>query len=210
MRWCVLLLGGSLAVACGGGGEEVAETADTLDFDPEDTVLTVQDTVLPPMPDYPGQRGGYLVAHAVGATDFELAWPARAGRCSEPAMLLVIAELERSGASVLLELPDGDALVEYPVKLATDSGAPEPPAAQLGFQFFEDVPSAYQAAEGTVEVYGIASGVSGRFAITIRHIVNQELARVAGVFHNVDIEDLPPDWCDRARAARDSLAAGTP
>ena len=51
--------------------------------------------------------------------------------------------------------------------------------------------------------------VGGRFAATFRHLTNNRLARVAGSFHRVNVEALPLDWCERAAAARDSLAAVT-
>jgi hypothetical protein len=31
---------------------------------------------------------------------------------------------------------------------------------------------------------------------------------VAGVFHELEVEPLPPDYCEQAQAAQDSLATG--
>ncbi|MCH7875436.1 MAG: hypothetical protein IH965_09095 [Gemmatimonadetes bacterium] len=190
-----------LACGAGGGGADEGQVALS------DTAA-VPDSALPEMPDYPEPRRGHLVARAVGAADFAMAWRARAGRCTDPPVLLVLAEAERSGASILLELPRSDDLRgEYPVAPAGDAGPPDPPAARLGFQFFDDAPTAYQGADGVVEIYGFASHVSGRFTATIRHVVSHEGARVAGVFHAVDIERLPEELCER-REVLDSLDEG--
>jgi hypothetical protein len=47
---------------------------------------------------------------------------------------------------------------------------------------------------------------SGRFAVTVRHIVTNRRARVAGAFHQVEVEALVPAYCERLQAAQDSLA----
>ena len=170
---------------------------------------SVAEAELPPMPDHPGGRAGQLTARAVGAFELDRGWPARAGRCARPPMVLILAEEPGSGASVLLQVPtSGDLTGSYPVKLADSAGVPAPPAAQLGFQFFEaNTAEAYQAAEGEVEVRELTDRrVSGRFAVTVRHVVSDKTARVAGTFQQVDVEALPPDWCERAAAAQDSLA----
>jgi hypothetical protein len=206
-----------LVAACRGGGQ--TDGADTTASAASDSAgllalqgdsMAVADTALPEMPPSPDRRRGYLTARAVGALTFTDAWAARGGRCVQPPMLLVIAEDPgRSGASVLLELPAGDLAVEYPVRLADSAGVPDPPAAQLGFQFFDaQRADAYQGSEGVVRVLSLDDRrVSGEFAVMVRHITTDARARVAGAFHQVDVEPLPPDWCERAQAAHDSLAA---
>ncbi|HEX9631924.1 MAG TPA: hypothetical protein VGA02_05615 [Gemmatimonadales bacterium] len=163
----------------------------------------------PPMPDHPGGRSGQLTARAVGAFELDRGWPARAGRCARPAMVVILAEEPGSGASILLQLPaSSDLTGPYPVKLADSLGVPAPPASQLGFQFFEmNAADAYQAADGEVEVRELTDRrVTGRFTVTMRHVINDQIARVAGTFQQVAVEPLPPDWCERAAAAQDSLA----
>lgn len=186
---------------------DVAEQAVNLDS-LEDAIEAEPD--LPPMPDYPRSETGQLTARAVGAFELDHSWPARAGRCARPPMVLVIAEETGSGGSVLLQLPSsGDLTGVYPVKLADSTGMPVAPASQLGFQFFDaNTADAYQAAEGDVEVRELTDRrVSGRFAVTLRHLVNNRTALVAGAFHQLKVEALPPDWCEQAAAAQDSLAA---
>jgi hypothetical protein len=201
-----------LSLACGdrtpNPDAAVQAALDSLALDSLDEEADAE-PVLPPMPDHPAGRAGQLTVRAVGAFELDRGWPARAGRCVRPAMVLVLAEEPGSGASVLLQLPAaGDLTGFYPVKLADSTGMPAPPASQLGFQFFEaNTADAYQAAEGEVEVGELTDRrVSGRFAVTVRHVVTNRTARVAGTFHEVDVEPLPPDWCARAAAAQDSLA----
>ena len=203
-----VLLATLLALAgCGGDAENTADQPDQLPMVDEESPIDTPTRELPPFPAYPPTRGGHLAALGVGDATFDKTWPARALRCTAPSMLFVVAEDEESGGSVLLELPpDGPLVGEYPVMFAEAGRVPDPPAAQLGFQFFDETgASAYQAADGTVEVYGFEQRVSGRFQIEVRHIVTEERLRVSGNFHNVDIEEPPPDWCLRAGEGRDSL-----
>lgn len=200
----VLALG---ALAC--GGRAPPPDADEQEAAVDSLEETGVEPELPPMPAYPDGRAGQLTARAVGEFGLDRGWPARAGRCARPAMVLILAEEPGSGASVLLQLPaSGDLTGAYPVKLADSVGMPAAPASQLGFQFFEgNAAQAYQAADGEVEVRELTDRyVSGRFAVTLRHLVHNRRVRVAGTFLQVDVEPLAPDWCERAAAAQDSLA----
>jgi hypothetical protein len=202
-----------LLCACGGGGDAATPAdstgADSLG-DPA-AIIAAPDTALPPMPGIPDRRSGHLVAVGVGAHEFSEAWPARAGRCARPPLIIVLPrELGNTGGTVLLELAAGEPTVDYPVAFADSTGMPEPPAAMLGFQFFTDQRGdAYQAVDGVVTVYRLDERtVSGRFQVTVRHINTNARARVAGVFHELEVEPLPPDYCEQAQAAQDSLATG--
>lgn len=195
-----------LICACGGGSRGASAPADSASED--DPELAGADTVLPSMPDVPDRRRGHLVAVGVGALDSTWSWPARAGRCARPPMLFVIpTELGNTGGSVLLELPPGDLTLDYPVRFADSTGMPDPPAAMLGFQFFDQQRGdAYQAGEGVVTVTELDERrVSGRFQVTVRHISTDQQARVAGVFYQLDVEPLPPAYCERLQTAQDSL-----
>jgi len=207
----------SLACIACGPGQQAGETDSTTVSAAaraavnEDSIeaAAAADTVLPPMPDYPRRETGKVTVIAVGAFELTHSWNARAGRCARPSMVLLIAEEPGSGASVLLDLPASeDVTGTYPVKLADSVGVLEPPAAQVGFQFFDvNKADAYQGSAGDVEVRELTDRrLSGRFAVTLRHIANNRRAQVAGTFEHVDIEPLPIDWCERAAAARDSLA----
>jgi hypothetical protein len=206
--WLLLLAVGS----CTGGspGADAAPPADSADADIAEVVAT--DTVLPPMPDVPKRRAGHLVAVAVGGLDSTWSWPFHAGRCARPAMLFMLPrELGHGGASILLELPPGEMVGDYPVRFADSAGVPQPPAAMVGLQFMDDQRAdAYQAAEGTVTVSRLdETRVSGTFRVTVRHVVTDRRARIAGVFQDVEIEALPPDYCERLQAAQDSIAPGS-
>jgi len=197
------------AVACG-SGEQTADTDSTATAANEDsiTAAAAAQPEPPPMPDYPARESGKLRVEAVGAFELSHAWPARAGRCARPPMVMLIAEEPGSGATILLDLPDRDDLTgTYPIKLVDSAGVLESPASQMGFQFFDSTSAdAYQGSAGEVEVRELTDRiVSGRFAVTVRHIRNDRLANVAGTFEHVNVEALPIDWCDRAAAARDSL-----
>jgi hypothetical protein len=174
----------------------------------EDTVTVGADTVLPDMPDLPARRRGYLTAVAVGDVNFEKSWQARAGRCARPPMILVLGDEPGSGGSILLQLPAAGPFTGiYNVRLADSTGMPEAPAAQLGFQFFnQQGAAAYQAADGAVELTSLDERrVSGAFHVTMRHINTNHRVRIAGTFEAVDVEPLTPAWCESAQAAQDSL-----
>lgn len=199
-----------LVTACAGQETPPPDEAAPVNEDSIDAAVAM-DTVLPPMPAHPSGEGGKLAVSALGALTFNRSWPARAGRCARPALVLLIGDQPGSGGSVLLRLPtSGTRTGTYPVKLADSTGVPEPPAAQLGFQFFEGTTSdAYQAADGSVEVTTLTDRrIDGRFAVTVRHLATNRRAQIAGVFEDVAVEALPPDWCERAAAAQDSLKAG--
>jgi hypothetical protein len=186
----------------GAGAASMADHGDTV------AGAATSDTALPAMPDLPARRRGYFTATAVGAVTFDKAWPARAGRCARPPMILVLGEEQGSGGSILLQLPTSGPLTgTYAVKFADSTGMPEAPAAQLGFQFFDKQgASAYQAAEGVVEITSLDDRrVSGDFRVTVRHIVTDRRVRIAGAFQSVDVELLTPAWCESAQAAQDSL-----
>jgi hypothetical protein len=210
-RW----LAAALAWGCAGAGRDAGAPADRVSdadsMSDESAEFATADTVLPPMPDVPDRQAGHVVAVGVGGVEFSQAWPARAGRCARPPMVLVIAEEPgQSGVSVLLELPAaGDLTIDYPVSFADSTGMPQAPAAMLGFQFFDQQRGdAYQAAEGVVTLRELSDRrASGQFQVTVRHIATNQRARVAGVFHQVDVDALEPAYCERMQAAQDSLAA---
>jgi hypothetical protein len=198
-----------LFTACGSGDRP--EQADSTSIDADAAMAdTAAVEELPPMPEPPDQEAGRLVVRAVGALELSRSWPARAGRCAHPSMVLLIAEEPGSGVSVMLELPPGGGFTgDYPVQLADSGGTVPAPASQLGIQLFEgNTAEAYQASAGLVTVDELTDQrMSGHLAVTFRHLTSNRLAQVAGRFHRVDVEALPLDWCAQAAAARDSLAA---
>lgn len=201
---CILLLS---LLACGerqDGGEQEAALA-TLDSEDPVTLDSV------PMPDYPDPRRGWLVANSAGPYPLRGEWPARAATCDDPPVLEVLAEQPGFGTLILLQLPAPDSrMTRYPI-VVVDSGAPEPPAAQIGVQRFEGRNSyAFQGLAGEVELYGLADRVSGRYAVTLREIQTDNEAKYVGVFEGIPLQALPPEQCQamkEALAAADSTGA---
>ena len=198
---CLTLVG---LAACGGKGEDGEPGRDVATLESED-VITV-DTL--PMPEFPESRSGWLIANSAGAYDLRGEWEARAAMCDDPPVLEVLAERPGFGTLVLLQLPEPDArLTRYPIVIA-DSGAPPPPAAQIGVQLFQDRNSyAFQGLSGEVELYGFAERVSGRYAVTLREIQTDNEAKFVGVFEAIPIEPLSAEMClamKEAMAAADS------
>lgn len=187
--------------ACGGKEESGEREGDVAALESEDPISV--DTV--PMPDFPEPRRGWLVASSAGAYDLRGEWQARAAICDDPPVLEVLADQPGFGTLILLQLPAPDArLTRYPI-VVVDSGVPEPPAAQIGVQLFQDRSShAFQGLSGEVEVYGFAERVSGRYAVTLREIQTDDEAKYAGVFDGIPIEPLPAEMC---LAMKEALAA---
>lgn len=187
--------------ACGAkeeGGEQEGDVA-TLEREGPVTVDTI------PMPDYPEPRRGWLVARSAGAYELSGEWQARAAICDDPAVLEVLADQPGFGTLILLQLPVPDArLTRYPITVV-DSGAPEPPAAQIGVQMFQDRSAhAFQGLSGEVEIYGFAERLSGRYAVVLREIQTDDEVNFAGVFDGIPVEPLPADMC---AAMKEALAA---
>jgi hypothetical protein len=202
-------LAAMLLLACG-TAERTPQADSTAVASDEDSLDAAVAAELPPMPAYPPAEAGKLVVTMAGAMDLARAWPAKAGRCSQPSMVLLIAEEPGGGASILLELPaSGDLTGEYPVRLVDSTGVVQAPASQVGLQFYGTrTADAYQASTGVVEVSDLTDRrLSGRLAVTVRHLATNQLVQVTGAFQRVDIEALPLDWCAQAAASRDSLAA---
>jgi len=158
------------------------------------------DTTLPPMPDYPKAEHGELTVEAVGDLAEKIGWPARAGRCRQPAMLQVLAQDPTQGLLVLLELPDsGEVTGTYPVSF-TQEGLPTAPAAQLALERLDPKagPGTYQALDGTVELSQLDAEASGRFAVTLRNLSTDAQSQIAGTFQGLPVIELDSVRCARA------------
>jgi hypothetical protein len=206
-----------LGLACIGTDGSTADPDSTAtdQLAEEDSIAASDNAVVAPdttMPDYPREESGRLTARANGMVEFDRSWPAHAGWCADPTSLLVLAQDDRSGASLLLVLADsGTNEGRYPVMLSDSAHQTYRSIALVGFQFLEDQnTAAYQGTEGVVELLRYDSRVSGRFAIKIHQLRGGVWAQVAGVFHNLSLKDLRRESCLRAGAASDSTAPGEP
>lgn len=164
------------------------------------------------MPPFPEPRRGYLVARSAGLHDLSGAWTARAGLCEDPAVMEVLAQQPGVGTIVLLRLPPPtQRLATYPIT-DVDSGAPIPPAAQIGVQRFEGASAyAFQGLEGQVVLTAMGDRVSGRYQVTLREITSKDLAKYAGVFESVMLDTLPAEQCQewkRELLLPDSIEGG--
>jgi hypothetical protein len=157
------------------------------------------------LPEYPRDQRGRLAAVNTGAFELGGSWEARAGLCSDPDMLQLIATESGMGTLILLQLPDtGSRLGSYPVTFV-DSGFPFPPAAQIAVQVQEDDGvKAFQADSGAVELTEWGDRVSGRLRAVLREINWQDRAGYAAAFRGVAVTALGPERC---RTAGD-VAAG--
>lgn len=157
---------------------------------------------LPPMPAFPAAaRGRLAVQSAGGPKEIRGEWPAEAGMCERPPMLQIVSQVQGTGTIVLLALPETNRVARYPVTMI-GSGLPTPPAAQVGVQVFRaDGPGAYQAAEGSVEIYAFEKTISGRFGVTLRQISTNARIQYAGAFREIAVKPLDPAHCAVADSA---------
>ena len=195
----VLLLA-VLAVAC--GGQIAQESEEPSDTDAGGTRLTVEE--LPPMPPYPAARSGRLVTQSAGGYDIHGAWRTQAGLCDTIGIMEIYAGQPGLGTALVLRIPEGDPIGDYPV-VAAAADLPAAPAALIAVQVFED-PEAlgFQAYHGLLELTELDEKVSGRFTATLREIGQDLLTHYVGVFERIQVEPLGADYC---RALRDSTLA---
>lgn len=153
------------------------------------------------MPDPPPATSGSLRLVNNGPDDLAATVKARAGLCESPAVLMVQSTEQGIGALLVLALPaETDRVGRYPVTYSTVGQArlPTPPAAQLALQRITPRGSfGFQALEGTVELYGLGTKVSGRFQVSVRELNSDRIDRVAGSFADVPVERQPASYCRR-------------
>ncbi len=202
-----LMTGGLLALALACGGDEEQPPPQPV---PAVGQSTASDSIV--MPAFPAPRRDYLVARSTGVYDLSGEWPARAAMCDDPAIMEILAQQPGVGTILLLRLPPApERLAIYPITIA-DSGAPPPPAAQIGVQLFQGANAyAFQGLDGQVVLTGLGDRVSGRYQVTLREISSDGLAKYAGVFESVMLEALPEEQCEEWKGAllpTDSIMGG--
>lgn len=195
--------------ACSGsvppGGE-----ASTADADDSMELQVVEpDTGLPPIPEYPAPQRGHLVIRAVGALSLSASWAAHAVRCTEPRLIVLTAQGDDIGASVLLRLhPDSAVSSAYPISRRDSTVTMAPATARVGLlQFRATRADTYEASDGAVELFDSDSVlVSGRFAVTMEYGGDRSPARAAAVFRRIRVSDADADWCSQVAAREDALS----
>jgi hypothetical protein len=100
-----------------------------------------------------------------------------------------------NGTALLIRLPEGDPVGDYPI-VAAAREFPDPPVALVAVQVFDD-PDAYgfQAYHGLLELTEVGEAVSGRFTSTLREIGIDLLTHYVGVFESIPVTPLPPEYC---------------
>lgn len=154
---------------------------------------------LPPMPSIPDAERGHLVAVSAGDYPINGSWEAQAGRCSEIGILEMYAGPSGLGTGMLVRISPGDPVGTYPVHVPSFD-LPDPPAVLVAVQAFND-PEAFgfQAYEGQLELTVLGETVSGRFETTLREISTDMLAHYVGIFEDVPVAPLLPEYCQRLR-----------
>jgi hypothetical protein len=189
-----------LMMACGGQGAQPDDAG--FDYESVETRLTVEQ--LPPMPPFPEARAGRLVTVTAGDYDISGVWEVDAGFCAEIGVLEIYAGPSGLRTAILLHVTEGASLGTYPV-VAAALDLPDAPAALIAVQVFED-PEAFgfQAFSGELELSDFGAEVSGRFNVTLREIGMDLFTHFAGVFEEIGVDPLSPDYC---RVLRDSTVA---
>lgn len=157
---------------------------------------------LPEMPNYPRARSGKLQVVSAGPTDLASSVEVTAGICENPSMLMLSGGGGDSwGFLLLLQVPlEGDKEVIYPVA-HVDRGFPVPPASTIAVQrVTARGGDAYQGLQGFVEITEFSGTITGRFEMTVRHIVSEEMVQLVGSFEDIEVHDIPPESCLPAAA----------
>ncbi len=189
-----------LLMACGGQGAQPDDAG--IDCDTVGTRLTVEQ--LPPMPPFPEARAGRLVTVTAGDYDLNGVWEVDAGFCAEIGVLEIYAGPSGLRTAILLHVTEGASLGTYPV-VAAALDFPDAPASLIAVQVFEN-PEAFgfQAFSGELELSDFGARVSGRFNVTLREIGMDLFTHFVGVFEEIMVDPLSPDYC---RVMRDSTVA---
>jgi hypothetical protein len=151
------------------------------------------------MPPFPEGRGGRLVTVTAGDYDLGGDWEIDAGLCGEMGILEMYAGASGVRTALLLHMPDGGSLGTYPV-VAASLDFPDAPAALIAVQVFRE-PEAFgfQAFTGELELSDFGASVSGRFNVTLREIGMDLFTHFVGVFEEIPVELLTPDYCQTIR-----------
>ena len=188
------------AVACGGDRQADHQTDySIIGATPGDTIV---------MPPIPPRARGRLRVRAVGRSDIEREWDARADWCSRAGVLQIMGEDSTSGTILLVRTRGDDWTGVYQV-VHSDSAA-APPVAHVGVLL---MPSrrgfTLLGVGGTVEVRAAGRRVSGEFAMDLQEVGTTFVMKYAGSFDS-RVTRRSPEQCDALGLTADSAAVWEP
>jgi len=181
------------ALACGvleekGDRAGAGSGADTLKGVAAESVLLAE--VAPPEP-LPGKWVGRTPLSEV----LTGALPVRAGRCSDPPGVQIMAEGDSIDALLVVYFAGSESGTGRYSVVPRDRPPPEGAYARLGVQRVGYVARFYEAVEGFVVLEELGRSVSGRLEVVLREISSWEKVRYAAVFSSVGLEPWPEEYC---------------
>jgi hypothetical protein len=143
----------------------------------------------------PEAEPGFLAARTGDPAPLTGEWPAKAGECSDPSSLHVVAASDSVGALLVVFYPaEGLRSARYPIVVAA-GGPPSPGTALLGVQRIEYIGLAYRGGEGTVELSLTDRRASGVFRARLVDAISQRQVYWVGSFRDVPLEPWPRELC---------------
>lgn len=193
-------------LACGGGSPP-----EDSDAAAPDSAALPAPPVDPDPPAEPAAPPGYLAVRSAGEISVNGAWPARAGRCTSPAIVHVVVDDAAIGLIILVQFADSEAVGSFAVRSVVQ-GLPHPPAAQVGVQLIGDPETqGLHAISGDIELTAVGSGrVSGRFAGQLVEVSSRVRIGLSAAFTDVPVTPVPEAECALAATVVDTSDTTTP
>ena len=173
--------------------EEQEPVGDPYDLPGPRQRLTLEQ--LPPMPAFPAAERGRLVVTSDGDFPVQGSWLAQAGLCPATSTVELYTEDLGHGAAIVLQFADSALTGSYKV-VPHDSESSDDKVALIGVQIFHDRDAfGLFAIDGEMEVLQDGRYLSGRFTSTLKELQVAVLTQFVGVFEQVRLEELSPEYC---------------